>query len=357
MHILRPGRPVSGQDDMNFSAKIGILGFSVYTFRSKLSILWDFFSKGCKIDRRRGGIVFPALFLFFCQLAFGGSLAGAMEIRDAAGKTVVFDHPFHRIISLYGAHTENLFFLGLDQEIIGVSKNESYPPGAKEKPWFSYHDDPEKFLVAGPDLVLVRPMIERGYPGLMSRLRKSGITVVSLQPSTVEGLYEYWLALGVLTGQSGRAEAMVRKFKERVAYFSRLTQKVKQKKRVYFEAIHSRMKTFVPGSMAIFVLESAGGVNVAMDAVSSRGTNIGIYGKERILARADEIDVFLAQTGVMNHTSPEMIREEPGFNIIRAVKENQIFLIDEALVSRPVFRLVAGIETIGKILYPDIFVK
>lgn len=294
------------------------------------------------------------LTLLCCQFATV-NFAGAAEIVDAGGEKVVFDHPFQRIISLYGAHTENLFYLGLDQEILGVSKNESYPGAAKKKQWFSYHDDPEKFLVADPDLVLVRPMVERGYPGLMNRLRRSGITVVSLQPSTVDGLYQYWMALGALTGKEGRAEKMVRDFKARVAHYSKLTRGVEKKKRVYFEAIHSRMKTFVPGSMAMFVLESAGGVNVATDAVSSRGTNIGIYGKERILSHANDIDVYLAQTGVMNHTSLDMIKNEPGFSIIRAVKENQIYLIDEELVSRPVFRLLIGIETIGIILYPKLF--
>ena len=297
------------------------------------------------------------LIILCCQFIHGVHSVRGAEIRDARGEKVVVDHPFKRIISLYGAHTENLFFLGLDQEIIGVSKNESYPEPATKKKWFSYHDDPEKFLVAEPDLVLVRPMVERGYPGLIKRLRRSGITVVSLQPSTAKGLYQYWMALGILTGKEDRAEKMIHEFKTRVAHFSKLTQDVEKKKRVYFEAIHSRMKTFVPGSMAMFVLESAGGVNVATDAVSSRGTNIGIYGKERILSHANEIDVFLAQTGVMNHTSLEMIKNEPGFRIIRAVKENQVYLIDEVLVSRPVFRLLIGIETIGKILYPEIFRK
>jgi len=305
MNIPRPDRPVLRRIDMGSYMKKQVMGFT--------SILF---------------------LIFLCFQFLHVDVARAPEIVDAGGKKVVFDHPFQRIISLYGAHTENLFFLGLDQEIIGVSKNESYPRAAKKKQWFSYHDDPEKFLVADPDLVLVRPMVERGYPGLINRLRRSGITVVSLQPSTVDGLYQYWMALGALTGKKGRAEKMIQEFKTRVAHFSQLTQDVEKKKQVYFEAIHSRMKTFVPGSMAMFVLESAGGENVATDAVSSRGTNIGIYGKERILSHANDIDVFLAQTGVMNHTSKEMIKNEPGFSIIRAVKENQIYLIDEVLVSR-----------------------
>ena len=113
-------------------------------------------------------------------------------VIDQAGRKIVVTEPHHRIISLYGAHTENLFALGLDREIIGVSRHEDHPPRALKKPVFSYHDDPEKFLAAHPDLVLIRPMIDRGYPQFVARLEKSGITVVSLQPGTVEPQSRKW---------------------------------------------------------------------------------------------------------------------------------------------------------------------
>ena len=125
-----------------------------------------------------------------------------------------------------------------------------------------------------------------------------------------------------------------------------------ERKRVYFESIHKRMKTFAPSSMAIFVLESAGGINVAADAIQVRKTNIAAYGKERILAKAGRIDVFLAQQGRMNQVTVEMIRQEPGFQVIKAVRENQIFLVDEKLVSRPTLGLLEGISTVFEILYP-----
>ena len=57
---------------------------------------------------------------------------------DRSGNNIVVETPFKRIISLYGAHSENLFSLGLDKEIIGVSKNEAYPPRVTTKPVFSY---------------------------------------------------------------------------------------------------------------------------------------------------------------------------------------------------------------------------
>jgi iron complex transport system substrate-binding protein len=248
-----------------------------------------------------------------------------------------------------------LFSLGLDKEIIGVSPHENFPDRALTKPVFSYHDDPEKFLAARPDLVCVRPMIDRGYPQFVTRLEKSGIAVVSLQPATVSEMFEYWKILGVLTGRPTQASEMISHFQNISSNLEALTSSKAVKKRVYFESVHSKMKTFSPDSMAIFALETAGGINVAGDAKSVRNTNIARYGKERILSRAAQIDVYLAQFGAMNRPTVAVIKEEPGFNAIKAVKNNQIFIIDEQIVSRPTLRLLEGIHEIGKILYPDVF--
>ncbi len=281
----------------------------------------------------------------------------AVTLTDKKGRRIVFSNPFTRIISLYGAHTENLYHLNLENQILGVSINDTFPPQVDKKIKFSYHDGPEKFLAYMPDLVLIRPMIDNGYPKLIQRLEKSGITVVSLQPSGIREMYDYWLALGLLTGREQQAEQMVREFKEKTADIQALIQGIHPKKKVYFQAIHTRMKTFTQGAMPIFALETAGGINVASDAKASRNTNIAIYGKEQILAKASQIDVFLAQKGVMNAVNIEQIKKEPGFNIIKAIKNNQIFLIDENIVSRPVPRLYNGIIKIGKCLYPNIFTQ
>jgi iron complex transport system substrate-binding protein len=277
------------------------------------------------------------------------------RVMDKAGRQIRITSPFKRIISLYGAHTENLFALGLDAQIVGVSRHEVFPDGALSKPDFSYHDDPERFLVARPDLVLIRPMIERGYPQLVTRLEKSGITVVSLQPGSIPEMYRYWETLGMLTGRVAHAREMIRRFKQATTDFRRAVQSVAPRKKVYFEAIHSKMKTFAPHAMPIFVLETVGGEHVATDAQSVRGTNIAAFGKERILAAGPTIDVYLAQYGVMNRPRIEDIYNEPGFQVIKAVQNKNVHLIDEPIVSRPTFRLLNGMLEIGTRLYPEIF--
>ena len=260
---------------------------------------------------------------------------------------------YERIISLYSAHTENLVTLGAAEQIIGISTSDDYPAAILNKQRFSYREDAEKFIAARPDLVLVRPMIERSYPQLLDKLRQVGITVISLQPTSVNGIFEYWKELGKLTGREAESVAMIKSFKEDLSRFSGQISTIPHTERpqVYFESIHKKMKTFAVESIAIFVLEQAGGINIASDATQMRKTNIAAYGKEHILSKADDIDVFIAQHGRMNPVTEEIIKQEAGFMAIKAVREDRVFLIEEQLVSRPTVRIIEGIKKIHSFLY------
>lgn len=283
------------------------------------------------------------------------SLSDSGRIIDQKGRVIEPGFRFKRIISLYGAHTENLFFMGAEKELAGVSMNETYPPEALKKERFSYKDDPEKFLAATPDLVIIRPMIDRAYPALFSRLESLGVTVLSLQPGTVEEMRLYLRILGSVSGKEKEAAAMIQAFDGSLAYLESVTRSIPRKKKVYLEAIHAHMKTFSKESITAFVLERAGGLQVGKEATPSRETNIANYGKERILSHAEEIDVLIAQSGKMNPVTLETILNEPGFGTIRAVKNGQVYLIDEEIVSRPTFRLIGGVFQMGRLIYPENF--
>ena len=297
------------------------------------------------------------LVLLLCPPSLAGDFAvlNSTSVRDQAGRRIRANQPYSRIISLYGAHTENLYALGAGSRVVGVSDGSTYPPRAREKESFSYQQGVERFLAADPDLVLIRPMIDRGHGRLVTRLEEAGVTVVSLQPRQPEEIKTYWRILGALTGRQKRAGQMIAKFRESMRELRTLGRGVSDKKTVYFEAIHDQMKTFAPESIAMHVLESAGGINAAADARSVRGTNIAAYGKERILARGEEIDVYLAQKGPMNQPTLKMIRREPGFSVIRAIRRGRIHIVEEEIVSRPTPRLLLGAYRIGRILYPDTY--
>ncbi len=158
-------------------------------------------------------IIFTILLVF---VLFLSKEVCAATIVDNAGRNINVTKPFQRIISLYGAHTENLFYIGAENQIIGVSINDTFPEKIKTKKKFSYHDDAEKFLGADPDLIIIRPMIDKGYYKLFNTLEKLGIVVVSLQPSNTDEMYDYWLKLGILTGKNKKSENMVAEFNTQI---------------------------------------------------------------------------------------------------------------------------------------------
>ncbi len=294
--------------------------------------------------------VFILLSATMCTAA---SLQTIKNIQDANNLNIVITKPFTRIISLYSAHTENLFSLGAQDQLVGISRTDDFPESILTKPKFSYREDPEKFIALNPDLVLVRPMVERSYPQFIDKLRRAGITVISLQPNSVGEMFEYWRNLGILTGKEEEAEQMITDFNRRLSRVQKSLSSIpmQQRPHVYFESIHSKSKTFAPESIGIFVLKEAGGINIGSDATQVRKTNIAYYGKEQLLAKGSDIDIFLAQVGRMNPVSVETIINEPGYQAIKAVSQSRVYLIEEQLVSRPTLRITEGIERLHKLFF------
>lgn len=285
-----------------------------------------------------------------------GTEQGAIKITDDLNKAIVLKQPAKRIISLYSAHTENLLALGLADEIIGVSTTET-DPAAKNKPVFDYRADPEKVLAAQPDLVIIRPFIKQSHPDFVKTLEQANIKVVCLYPEKFDEFDSYIKKLAILTGREQQADEKLAAFHAKLKQVAERTAKAAVKKRVYFEATATEYRTITPDSMPGTVLKLAGGLNAASDAQAVKAaSSIAAYGSERLLMKADVIDVFVAQRGPMNPgVTPENIKQRPGFDKIKAVRENQVHIIDEKIVSNPTFRLAEGVEYLAKLIYPELF--
>ena len=279
-----------------------------------------------------------------------------IDFTDDSGRRVKIEAPANRIISLYSAHTENLFALELDAQIIGVGTSESYPIEFRDKPVFDYKSDPEKVIAANPDLVLIRPFIERKQPDFVDALRQSGISVVSFYPETQEDFDEYIMNLGLVTGREKMAERKLNKFHKDMDALRQLTKDLEPKVKVFFESSDVEIKTVTPDSMAARAIEIAGGINIAADAEAiAKGSSIAAYGPERVLEKADQIDAYVTQRGVMGaggnlHT----ISIRPGFDTIKAVKEEKVLEINQKIISSPTFRQVKGTYELARFFYPEI---
>lgn len=292
------------------------------------------------------------------QTAAQGDYAAvsAISFTDDDGRKINIEAPCERIISLYSAHTENLYALGAGDKLIGAHSTSTYPAEAAFLDIYDYNGDPEKVIAAEPDLVLIRPFITRRSPDFISALEKAGILVVSLYPESFDEFDDYINKLAMLTGTEQKARQELAAFYGNIETITAQTRSIKDKKSIFFESTEANLRTVTPDSMPAIAIELAGGINVAADAVPvEEGSSIASFGDERILSLAEKIDVYVSQRGAMNAGGDERsIVSRPGFSTIKAIAEGKVFLINEKIISSPTFRYYKGVKELARYMYQEV---
>ncbi|HSM71514.1 MAG TPA: ABC transporter substrate-binding protein, partial [Anaerolineales bacterium] len=106
--------------------------------------------------------------------------------------------------------------------------------------------------------------------------------------------------------------------------------------------------TYGPGTFGDLLISRAGGFNVggiATDPYPQLSLEQIVSANPSVIVLGDAI------WGV----TPESVLERPGWESIEAVKSNNIFSIDDNLISRPGPRLVDGLEQLAILLHPGLY--
>lgn len=281
---------------------------------------------------------------------------GNISFTDDDGNRIVLDEPAERIISLYSAHTENIYSLGAADKLIGNYHTAVYPPDAAFLDMYDYSEDPEKVIAANPDAVIIRPFITRKAPDFVRALQRAGICVISLYPDRLEEFDDYIKKLSMVLGTEDKAAKLLDEFHSELKTLEEMTAGVGEKQTVFFETTETNIRTATPDSMAGKAITTAGGINLAADVIpAEEGSSIAEFGIEKVLQNADKIDVYVSQRGAMNSGgSLESIDERAGYDVIKAVKNGRVYTISEKLVSSPTFRYVKGVRELARFMYPEL---
>lgn len=280
----------------------------------------------------------------------------SISFTDDDGVLISLDKPGERIISLYSAHTENIYYLGAGDRLIGAYKTCTFPPDAAFLDRFDYNGDPEALIAAQPDLVIIRPFVRKKAPDYVKAVENAGITVVSLYPDRFEEFDDYINKLAMLTGTEDNAKPLLEEFHKELENIKTATSDVEEKQNIFFESTETNVRTVTANSMAGIAMEYAGGNNIAKDAEPIEdGSSIAAFGDEKVLMNADNIDVYVSQRGSMNSgASKQGISERAGFDTIRALQNDRFYTINEKLISSPTFRYVKGVRELARYLYPGL---
>lgn len=242
-----------------------------------------------------------------------------------------------RIISLAPSNTEILFALGVEDKIVAVSQFCDWPAAAQGKPKISLNDaQTDKLIELAPDIILTSYFASDAV-----RTWSGPGKIIHIEPKTLWEVLESMRTIGEAVGELGQAEKLVADMKDK---FRRLKgSRPGGSRRLYMEEwMHPPMAAgnWVPELVAI-----AGAEAVVSEA--------GRPSREFSLAAlkvADPDAIICHWYGWGERIDLRRVLVRPGWSELRAVRERQVFFINDSLINRPGPRLVEGARRLQTLL-------
>jgi iron complex transport system substrate-binding protein len=274
----------------------------------------------------------------------------AIELTDGLGRSVVLNEAAKRVVSLAPSNTEILFAVGAGDQVIGRDEFSDYPAEAAsiESVGGSMGEYSVEAIVAlEPDLVLAA---EINSPELVKQLEDLGLTVYYLKnPLTIEEMYVNLEIVAQLTGED--PTKLTDSLKARVDAVDEKIMPLSSRPSVFYEIDATdpgKPYTYGPGTFGDLLITRAGGFNIGNE-LTDPYPQISL--EQIVLSNPSIILLGDSMWGV----TVESVVARPGWETIAAVTSNQIFPIDDNLISRPGPRLVDGLEQLAKLLHPGVF--
>ena len=130
-----------------------------------------------------------------------------IEVKDARGKTLRWDTPPTRVVSLVPSATETLFELGVWDKVVGITRYCVHPTSAlREKTIVggTKQCNMTKLVELQPDLVLCNQ--EENTPDIVHAIEELGIDVYVAFPKTHYDALEDLQRLGAIFGQQDKVD-------------------------------------------------------------------------------------------------------------------------------------------------------
>ena len=277
-------------------------------------------------------------------------------VDDYERNVSITQYPPEKIVSLAPSCTEILFALNLGDKIVGIDTYDHYPSEIQEKIVSNnitkvgqYSEiSAESIIVLNPDLVIGAMSVQ--LP-LIENLATTQYAAMMINPQTYDDVINDIILIGEATGQIEQAELIVANMQNKTEEIAQKTQDL-NKPRVYIEyAFNGGFQSFGSGSFADELIKKAGGSNIFTNSISAY---VAASSEEVIV---NDPEIIIIASGAMSEAcglTPEIIENRPGWNNISAVKNDQIYEIDERLLL-PGVAMEEGLETLVAILHPEIF--
>lgn len=291
-----------------------------------------------------------------------------------------------RIVSLLPSTTEIAFALGLGDQVVAVTHECDYPPEARKLPIITasaldhssasseeidtavrgqlrdgisiYTLDETMLDELHPDLILTQALcdvcavsfgsVEQAVAGLETEPQ-----LLSLEPTSLEGIFGTILAVGNCTGRREAALSVVDALRKRVEAVRLRASEATLKPRV--ACLEWFDPPFGPGHWLPELVELAGG-KAGLGRAGEPSQRIS-WGD--VIAFAPEVIVLTPCGFDLERTlreAAEILPHRMGWSALPAVRAGRVYAVDgNSYFSRPGPRIVDSLELLARLVHPELF--
>jgi len=254
---------------------------------------------------------------------------------------------YNRIISLAPSNTEIIYALGAQDKLAAVTRYCDFPEEAKKKPRVGGWLDIKEELVVKykPDLLLTSTFVQNE---ITQRYKKLGMNIEAVMPTTLVGVLISIRRIGKLVEKEKEAELLVKNINKRINAIKNKSKFVDRRPRLYIEEWHK--PPTVSGNWVPTLARIAGADYKLIRA--------GHHSKEVDLEQIQKYNpeyIIISICGLKDNVPKEWVTKRKGWQDLRAVRQNNVYVFDDSFLNRPGPRLAIGLEMIANVLHPSLF--
>ncbi len=274
-------------------------------------------------------------------------LSHGAVFHDSLGRNVAIHPVPKRIISLAPNITEMIYFLGLGERLVGVTRFSYFPKEAQKKPKVGVYTDVniEKVVTLNPDLVIATADGNKRED--VEMLEEAGVPVYVVNPRKVNQVLDTIERLGQICGVTDRAKRLVNCLRERVAKVMKAVRN--REKPLILLVINVKPLISVNQSTIHHdIIQLAGGRNMTGD----QSFTYPKLSMEEVIKKGPDVIIIssMEREGEFETARKEWFR----WPTLPAVKRGRVYLIDSDLIDRSAPRIVSGLEEMARLIHPEI---
>jgi iron complex transport system substrate-binding protein len=280
-------------------------------------------------------VIFSIVFLFIGCSENKKQNDSLNSITDDLGNTFSADSTPKKIISLAPNLTEMIYFLGLENKLVGNTLYCNYPPESQkvEKVGDMLTFNFEKILTTKPDLIFIT--VEGNTKETYDKFRDLGLKIFVSNPRNYEGIKKTMLDFGKIFGMEKFSEKKAVEWDSIISSIRKSAEPDSPKTAMYVVELKPLMlagkNTFLNEFLQICGLR-----NIAEDSPM----NYPLYSREEVLKRNPDY-IIIPTDGAVEISNIENIY--PEWNNLKAVSSGNIIFVDRDLYSRPGPRFIEAV--------------